>query len=215
MFIDILNKVRKQDEICLNMKQKSIRFLSIFMIGIIMGFASKYIEGVPHFGHIGDLLNIIGNISTGIGLWVILATIISVYSRSPIVAGIYVFIFFCGLLISYYLYSMKLFGFFPTYYFLRWGGIAICSPVAAYIVWYSRGEGWIAAFCAALPIGLLIEQGSGSLTIISGFNIIGSIVLLVLLPKQKFQVVRIIPLTIIVVMVLVKTPVISYFLGGL
>ncbi len=43
--------------------------------------------------------------------------------------------------------------------FIRWGLITLLSPLAADIVWFSRGSGWIAAFCAALPIGLLVSEG--------------------------------------------------------
>lgn len=215
VLIDILNNVRNKEESHLNVNQRVIQFLLLFLIGITVGFVSKYIEGVPHYGQVGDLLNIIGNICTGIGIWTFIATIISAWSRSPNIAGLNVFLFFSGLLLAYYLYSMKLFGFFPTYYFLRWGAIAICSPLAAYFVWYARGEGWIAAMSAALLIGLLAEQGYGYFSILSGFSLIAAIVLLVLLPKRKIQIIRIIPLAIIVAFVLEKFNILSYIIGGL
>ncbi|WP_062049310.1 hypothetical protein [Bacillus sp. JCM 19034] len=88
-----------------------------------------------------------------------LATLIAFWSKRPIYVALNVFFIFFGILLAYYLYSQLLFGFFPTYYFLRWGAIALASPIAAYIVWFSKGEGWSAAFCAALPIGLLLTQG--------------------------------------------------------
>ncbi|MBW9235447.1 hypothetical protein JQK62_25285, partial [Leptospira santarosai] len=59
------------------------------------------------------------------------------------------------MLLVYYVYSMWIFGFFPAYYFLRWGLIALASPLAAYIVWYSKGTGWTAALCAAMPISFV------------------------------------------------------------
>ncbi|WP_434655319.1 hypothetical protein [Thermoanaerobacterium thermosaccharolyticum] len=33
------------------------------------------------------------------------------------------------------------------------GTTKLIIPLAAYLVWFSRGKGWIAALCAALPIG--------------------------------------------------------------
>lgn len=69
------------------------------------------------------------------------------------------FAFFAGMLLSYYVYSAWVFGFFPTHVFIRWGIIAAASPIAAYLAWFGRGNGWIAAFCAAMPIGLLAAEG--------------------------------------------------------
>ncbi|URT71441.1 hypothetical protein [Cytobacillus firmus] len=57
------------------------------------------------------------------------------------------------------LYSMILFGFFPKSQFIYWGSIALLSPVCGYTVWFARGAGWLAAFCAAVPISLLIGEG--------------------------------------------------------
>ncbi|MDZ5472951.1 hypothetical protein SM124_14630 [Bacillus sp. 31A1R] len=41
---------------------------------------------------------------------------------------------------------------------MRWGIVALVAPLAAYLVWFSKGKGWMAAFFAALPIGLLLSQ---------------------------------------------------------
>ena len=215
MLIDILNKVRNQDVLDLTMKQKAIRFLLIFLLGIMLGFGSKYIEGIPHIGQVGDVLDTLASIFTQIGIWVFIATIISAWSRNPKMGGIYVFLFFSGTLLAYYAYSMKLFGFFPTYYFIRWGVIASMAPLAAYIVWFSRGEGWIAAFCASLPIGLLVYQGYGYFSIVTRLNLIFAIVLLIILPKGKYQLFRIIPFAIAVAVILKKFSILSYLIGGL
>jgi hypothetical protein len=79
---------------------------------------------------------------------------------------------------------MRLFNFFPTYYFIRWGLIVLLSPLAAYIVWFSRGSGWIAALCAALPIGLLVSEGYNffyTFSPVSGFDLITAIILFLLI----------------------------------
>ena len=215
MHIEALNRVRSQEDFQLNLRNKVCRFILFFLAGAFLGFASKFIEGVPHYGQFGDVLNIIGNIFTGIGIWAFVATIISAFSRSPVVAGMNVFLFFSGVLLAYYLYSMRLFGFFPTYYFLRWGAIAACSLFAAYVVWFSRGEGWIAAICAALPVGLLFEQGYGYLSIYSGINLFGAFMLIVILPKKKLEVIKIIPLAIAVAVIFIRFRILLYLIGGM
>jgi hypothetical protein len=84
---------------------------------------------------------------------------IAAWSSHPGMGAVKVFAFFAGMLLSYYVYSAWVFGFFPTHVFIRWGIIAAASPIAAYLAWFGRGNGWIAAFCAAMPIGLLAAEG--------------------------------------------------------
>ncbi|WP_371321718.1 DUF6518 family protein [Robertmurraya korlensis] len=81
---------------------------------------------------------IISDITTSIGVWVVLATLISVWSKNPEYAALKVLAFFVGMLLAYYIYSHVLFGFFPIYYFIRWGVIALVSPFCAYIFKYKN-----------------------------------------------------------------------------
>ena len=215
---DFLNKIRVENNAELSIKQKMLYVLLNFVFGIILGFLSKYIEAIPHFGIFGDFLNLLGDISSKIGMWIFIATIISCWSQAPGLGAINVFAFVSGMLLTYYIYSMKLFGFFPTHYFLRWGLIAFASPLAAYIVWFGRGTGWIAALCAALPIGLLIEQGFSffySFSPSHGFDIVVSVILFILLPTKKYQRLRVLPLVFFIAFILRHFNILSYFIGGL
>lgn len=188
------------------------------LLGLVFGLVAKTIDQIPASRSFGSLMNVIGNISSGIGVWVAIATIISCWSRAPQAGAAYVFLFFAGLLISYYAYSMRLFGFFPTYYFLRWGAIALVSPLAACIVWFGRGEGWGAAIAAALPVGLLASQGYSffyTFSAIAGFNILAAMVLLIILPKDRYQRIRTLPIMLVVAFSISRLNVLSYLIGGL
>lgn len=202
----------------LNTKQKVIRIVLFFIFGIFSGFLAKYVDTIPSNGTIGSLINIISNISSRIGIWVFIATIIAAWSRTPKAGAIHVFVFFVGMLLAYYIYSMKLFTFFPTYYFIRWGLIALLSPLAAYVVWFSRGSSWIAVLCAALPIGLLASEGYNFLytfSPVSGFDLIAAIILFFILPKSKYQYLKVLVFTIFISILLRKFDVLSYIIGGL
>lgn len=91
-----------------------INVILFFVIGIVSGIAAKYIDTVPSNGVIGSIINVIGNIFSQIEVWVLIATIISSWSKTPISAALNVFMFFFGMILSYYIYSMKLFGFFQA-----------------------------------------------------------------------------------------------------
>jgi hypothetical protein len=192
--------------------------LLFFIVGILAGLISKYVDTIPANGIVGNLINIISQISSEIGIWVFIAVIIAVRSKTPKAGAVNVFLFFAGMLLAYYIYSMKLFTFFPTYYFIRWGLIALLSPFAAYIVWFSRGSDWIAALCAALPIGLLVSEGYSFLytfSPISGFNLIAAIILVFILPQNKYQYLKTLIFAMGISILLSRFDVLSYVIGGL
>lgn len=216
---ETLNKIREEESAKLTIKQIILKVILIFILGMFLGFISKYSDTIPSNGSImASIWNTVSNITTQLGIWVLLATIIAAWSNNPRIGAIKVFTFFSGLLLAYYIYSMKLFGFFPTYYFIRWSGIALASPIAAYIVWFSRGNGWTAALSASMPIGLLVSQGYSFFYIpkmILGFDIFSAIILFLILPRNKKQWLQIFMSTLLVVFILINSRVLSYIFGGL
>lgn len=167
-------------------KRKIGTALAVFALGALLGLLAKYADG-----------SLLGLISSGLGFWSASAALLAAWSRSPLAAGLHVFVFFAAVLIAYYLYSMVLFGFFPKSQFIYWGGIALLSPVCGYAVWFARGEGWIAALCAAMPISLLIGEGFSffyTFSIPKGFVLLLAVFLWIVFPNSHYQRIRIIPL---------------------
>lgn len=188
------------------------------MMGVLFGIAAKYVDTIPANGWTGQLFSMVSHLTSRIGLWVFIATLLAVKSRHPRLSAIKVFSFFAGLLLAYYLYSMVLFGFFPAYYFMRWGAIALVSPLAAYLVWYGGGKGWIAACCASLPIGLLITTGYPffyTFSVPLGLELIMALVLFRIFSTNKNQGLRLIIPTLMVVLILRNTNLLAYLFGGL
>lgn len=215
---ELFNSFKIIDKSKITLKQTIIYLGVYFIFGILLGTISKYSDTVPSNGEMGIFYGTIRDITTRIGLWVALATLISVWSKSPKYAAIKVLAFFVGMLLAYYIYSQALFGFFPIYYFIRWGVIALLSPICAYIVWFSRGEGWGPAFFAALPIGLLLTQGFPFFYVFSmvlGFDLFTALFLLVILTKSKAQYLKVIPMVILIMIILRKSDFLSYIFGGL
>jgi hypothetical protein len=179
-----------------------------FILGVTLGIVAKYADSISLIGHIG----------TRLGVWVLIASILAAWSTSPERAALNVFAFFSGMLISYYTYSMMLFGFFPRYYFMAWGIFALLSPIGAYIVWYARGEGWIAAFCAALPIALLLEQGYNfyyTFSAEAAFDLLSVVLLFIILPAKKLQRLRVLALVAAVFFIIWRLNLVSGIFGGL
>lgn len=87
--------------------------------------------------------------------------IVAAYSKTQIKAAGNTLIFFIGMLISYYIYSAFLFGFFPTRYFILWGGIALASPFLAIVVWKAKNNVRLSFILPALPMGLMLSLSLG------------------------------------------------------
>lgn len=172
-----------------------------------MGILAKRADGIP----------VIGEIGTELGIWVLVATVLAVWSPSPKVAALRVFAFFAAMLVTYYTYSMVLFGFFPTYYFLMWGWVACLSPIAAYVVWHARGNGWVAALCASLPVAVLLAEGYSfyyTFRVPQGFALLSALLLFAILPVKKPQRLRMIPWVAVVLMLFAQLHLTSTLIGG-
>lgn len=95
------------------------------------------------------------------GIWLFLAILISVYSKTPVRSGINVFLFFAGLVSSYYLYTIMIAGFFPKSYMTIWIIMTIISPLFAYVCWYAKGKGIMATSISAIIIMFISRQAFG------------------------------------------------------
>lgn len=116
----------------------------------------------------------VGNYFGRFAIWILLATIVSVYSNSPLKASINTFSFFISMLAGYYLYTNYVLGFLPRAYMMIWIVIAFASFFMAYICWYAKGEGFVAIIISSVIIGVLLAQAF-SLKISQGFYVYHSL----------------------------------------
>lgn len=129
-----------------------INTVFILILGIGLGLLSKWLDGFPElpaFIERLDLANFLGRLT----VWFVIAIYIAVFSNSVSRAAVNVFIFFAGMVASYYLYSKFAAGFFPRSYAMIWFGLTIVSPIFAAVTWYAKGEGWIATIISGLAVG--------------------------------------------------------------
>lgn len=194
------------------------RVLLSLALGIVLGIIAKYSDTVSAGGWYGMIWDTVSTVTTRLGIWVFAATLLALFQPNPKTAAGSVFAFFAGLLAAYYVYSMQLFGFFPTYYAMRWGAIALVSPLAAYAVWFARRDGLFAAVCAAAPVGLLLSEGYPYLytrAAAIGFDLLAALMLLVILPRNGRQRLLMLPAALLIAFVLHRTYALAYIIGGL
>jgi hypothetical protein len=143
-----INDIRCLPE-SLSAKRETIHILCIALLGLALGIGAKAIDGHAAFANMGDLL----------GVWVFTATLVAVFSRTPLLAALNTVVFFLALLGGYYSYTKLVLGFFPRSYFYGWLVVSFLSSIAGFIVWFARGKGWAAVICASLPAALLMAEG--------------------------------------------------------
>ena len=157
--ISFLEKVRASNG-NLTTSNKLRNSIIIFIFGIALGIFSKWLDNLAindsiWWQHILGILNL-RNVFSLLGVWILIAVCISVYSSSPLRASINVFIFFLGMCISYHIYTIIFAGFNPMNYMLIWYGITLISPFMAFVCWYAKGNGIIAFIIKVSIITVMI-----------------------------------------------------------
>lgn len=154
---DFLNDIRKPMQMP---RSRKILYSSlIFMLGVILGTISKLLDEtasnlLPYFLEQMDLSNFFSRM----GIWLFLAVVIAIYSKSPIRSALNVFIFFVGMVGSYYLYTVLIAGFYPKTYMMIWIVMTLISPLLALICWYAKGRGVIATLISSFIIVAISRQ---------------------------------------------------------
>ena len=156
----ILESTRKAAD--QSVRTQLILCLGALILGILLGVFQKYLdisqaELPPILGTLDRLFDL-GNFFGEFLPWIVAAVCLSVYSASPIRAGVNVFSFFTGMVSSYYLYSYYVGGFFPRSYALLWVAFTVLSPLLAFLCWYARGKGWLALLISAGILAVLINM---------------------------------------------------------
>lgn len=155
---DFLNNIRCAKN-KIPMRKQILHTTGVMLLGIALGIISKYLDctasnNLPFIIEYLDVRNFLGRFA----IWIFLAVCISVYSVSPARASVNVFLFFAGMVTSYYMYSKFIAGFFPKSYALIWISFTILSPLLAFICWYSKGNSKISLIISAGVIAVLFNM---------------------------------------------------------
>ncbi len=176
-------------------KNKIINTTIILFLGIALGTFSKYLDFrqaelpgmIMAIDGALDIHNFLGRFA----IWVLIALCISIYSNSAIRASINVFVFFVGMVASYYLYSNYIAGFFPRSYAMIWFGFTAVSPVLSFVCWYARGKSKLALILSALILAVLFNMcfvyGFGYFSAWSVLEVIVFIIGFIVLKRDRLR----------------------------
>lgn len=162
---EYLNRIRKPGP-AIPFPERLLHTIGAAAFGLALGWIAKALDctpsnELPFLVEYLDVRNFFGEMA----IWILLAVIISVGSRTPLRAGLHVFLFFTGMLVSYYAYTKWIAGFFPKSYIMIWVGFTCLSPFLAAVCWYAKGQGTAAFLLSSAIVGILFKQafafGSG------------------------------------------------------
>ena len=153
-----LNDIRVAEN-AIPLNKQVINTVLILLLGIALGTFSKFLDCTPVnelpviFEYL-DITNFLGRFA----IWVMIALCISIYSNSSLRAAINVFVFFVGMVTSYYLYSKYIAGFFPRSYAMIWVVFTAISPILAFICWYAKGKSKLALILSSMILAILFNM---------------------------------------------------------
>lgn len=186
-----LNDIRStENPIPLN--KQVINTVGILFVGIALGTFSKFLDTIPtnklpFIFELVDVRNFLGRFA----IWLLIALCISIYSNSSKRASINVFVFFAGMVTSYYLYSKFVAGFFPKSYAMIWAAFTVISPILAFICWYAKGKSKPAFMLSAIILAVLFNTtfiyGSGYFEMRSILELITFICAVVFLKRKTIK----------------------------
>ncbi len=213
-----LNAIRKPNQYC---KKSSVllMFVIIVLFGFTMGVISKYSDTISsNNGIYGVVIHCISEVTTQMGIWVFLASIIAMYSSKPKFAMINSLGFFLAMLFAYYLYSIFICGFYSARVILYWTVFALASTICACIVWYGKGNGWVSDIFASLPIAVLFQSGYRFYYTLSAVHVLDMIFALVLLilfsiGNKKEKGIRVLILAIVLSLIVRRFSILSILLA--
>lgn len=99
-------------------------------------------------------------------------------------------VFFLSMLASYYVYGSVVLGFFTRAYFLGWLVISLLSPIAGFVMWFSKGKTVLGAIVTALPTSILFASGYSAFytqSIVSFLSLILGLILVLWLSRKWNQ----------------------------
>ena len=106
----------------------------MFCIGLILGIISRLLDIYTQN---------LGEIFSQMAIWILLGTLISIYSKTKKMAMMNIFPFCIGMLITYYIVAIITHGVYSRSFIIGWTIFALCSPIFAFFTWMAKEKGII------------------------------------------------------------------------
>lgn len=141
------------------MRKKILNPVAMLCFGLLLGFISRLLD---------IFTTNLGEIFSQMAVWILLGTLISIYSRTAKKAMVNVPAFCLGMLFTYYLTAVLSRGVYSTGYIIGWTVFALFSPFMAFLAWYTKERGVLPKIVGA---GILAVSVLSSVLLFDRFRI--------------------------------------------
>lgn len=132
---------------------------AMFIIGLCAGILSRLLDIYTQN---------LGEIFSQMAVWILLGTLISIYSETPKRAAANTLTFCLGMLITYYAVAALSHGVYDKSFIIGWTIFALCSPVLACFTWMTKQKGVLPKL---ISIGIVAVSVLSSVLLFDGFRI--------------------------------------------
>ena len=140
------------------MKNRILRPVVMLAAGLLLGVASRLLDLYTQNP---------GNIFSQMAVWILLGTLISIYSPTPARAMANILPFCLGMLVTYYATAMLTDGVYSRTVIIGWTAFAFCSPALAWLTWKTKEKGVLPKLIGA---GVVAVSMLSSLLIFDGLG---------------------------------------------
>lgn len=114
-------------------------------------------------GAVSRLLDIytvnLGEIFSQMAVWILIGTVISIYSSSKGRAMANILAFCLGMLAAYYAAAVITDGVYGRTFIIGWTLFALCSPILAYFTWMTKERGLIPKLIGTAIVAVSVLSG--------------------------------------------------------
>ncbi|MGN0293623.1 MAG: DUF6518 family protein [Lachnospiraceae bacterium] len=141
------------------MRKLLLNPFAMFIIGLCAGILSRLLDIYTQN---------LGEIFSQMAAWILLGTLISIYSETSRRAAANTLTFCLGMLITYYAVAALSHGVYDKSFIIGWTIFALCSPVLAYFTWMTKSKGVLPRL---ISIGIVAVSVLSSILLFDGFRI--------------------------------------------
>ena len=132
---------------------------AMFIAGLGAGLASRLLDICTQN---------LGEIFSQVAVWILLGTLISVYSKTPGRAAANTLAFCLGMLPAYYAVAVLSHGVYDRAFILGWTLFALCTPVLACFAWAAKQKGLLPRL---IRVGIVAVSVLSSVVLFGRFRI--------------------------------------------
>lgn len=114
------------------MRKRILNPFTMLCFGLLIGIVARLLD---------IYTTNLGEIFSQMAIWILIGTLISIYSETAKKAILNVLPFCLGMLVTYYAVAAWSHGVYSNVFIIGWTVFALCSPVMAYFAWLTKEKG--------------------------------------------------------------------------